>query len=392
MTSIDLGATSLEVIRAGQWAGGAFIAGPTFSQYGYAWLRDGAFIAAALDDVGQHEMALRFHRWVAAVVDARADGIERSIESVMAGQMPAATDYLHCRYTPDGEPGPDDWPTFQLDGPGIWLWSLGRHARAVAPGAGPSASSGLEPSLIASAERVGRYLAALWRLPAADAWEEFPDQVHTSTLAADLAGLRALRELSPVAGGSAEIRDAIAGIETRLFGPAGDDSPWTKFEGTDLVDSSLLWIAVPYGLVAPSHPRFAATLARIEQDLVSADGGAHRYADDTYYGGGAWLLLTAALGQVYLERNGPADRARAWAALRWIEAQANSAGRLPEQVATHALHPDRIAEWRAMWGESASPLLWSHATYLALRKALETSEAVDSALPAEPAPADAEQR
>ncbi len=183
-------ATSVDVIRAGQAPNGAFIAGPTFSQYGYAWLRDGAFIAEALDLVGQHDPAERFHAWVADVVCDSAAGIERSIEAGRAGSQPDPADYLHCRYAVDGSVGPDDWPTFQLDGPGIWLWSLGRHAAATGRPA-------LDGHLAEAALLAGRYLAALWQLPSNDAWEEFPDRVHTNTLAADLAGLRALLAVSP---------------------------------------------------------------------------------------------------------------------------------------------------------------------------------------------------
>jgi hypothetical protein len=32
-----------------------------------------------------------------------------------------------------------------------------------------------------------------------------------------------------------------------------------------------------------------------------------------------------------------------------------------------------VAEWRQRWGESARPLLWSHAAYLALRTELDTA-------------------
>ena len=99
----------------------------------------------------------------------------------------------------------------------------------------------------------------------------------------------------------------------------------------------------------------------------SPDGGVHRYAADTYYGGGAWLLLTAALGRVYLRRGGPADRAAAPRCLRWIERAGRArTARCPEQVATRALHPGADRRVAGDWGGSASPLLWSHATYLAL--------------------------
>jgi GH15 family glucan-1,4-alpha-glucosidase len=214
----------------------------------------------------------------------------------------------------------------------------------------------------AAARLAARYVSALWDHPSYDAWEESPEHVHTSTLAAILAGLRAARGL--VAGRvDPSIDNTCVRVEERLLGRSG---PLGKWDGTDAVDGSLLWVVAPYGLLDPGDPVFAATLARIETQLVSVDGGVHRYATDTFYGGGEWLLLTAALGRVYLRRDGPGDRDRAARCLRWIEAQASSEGWLPEQVATNALHPERIDEWRASWGESASPLLWSHATYLAL--------------------------
>ncbi len=152
----------------------------------------------------------------------------------------------------------------------------------------------------------------------------------------------------------------------------GGRGAWTKWDGSQAVDASLLWIAAPFELVTPAERRFAATLARIEAELVSADGGVHRYAADTYYGGGAWLLLTASIGRVYVRRNQPGDLDRALRCLRWIEAQAAPDGGLPEQVAARALHPEFIDQWRNTWGESACPLLWSHATYLALRAELGT--------------------
>jgi GH15 family glucan-1,4-alpha-glucosidase len=125
-------------------------------------------------------------------------------------------------------------------------------------------------------------------------------------------------------------------------------------------------MVAPYGLVGPREPRFEATLARIERELVSPDGGVHRYRLDTFYGGGQWPLLSAALGRVLLRRDGPGDRERSSAIRAWIERQADHRGWLPEQVADHALAPERMAEWQALWGESARPLVWSHAAYLAL--------------------------
>jgi len=355
----DLRARSIGIILANQAPSGAFVAGPTFSQYGYAWFRDGAFIAEALDLVGEHEASTRFHSWVTRVVLSRRQAMERAMARVAAGSVPDAADVLHCRYTVDGSAGPADWPLFQLDGPGIWLWSLAHHVRA---------GGRLDRSSYEAGALVARYLAALRDVPAHDAWEETPDVVHTSTLLAILAGLRAADELGMLeAAGAAACRE----LEATVLAPVA--RPWTKWPGMDAVDASLLWAVVPYGLVGTEHPAAEATIERVERELVDPDGGVHRYRDDVYYGGGAWLLLTAALARVRLRRAAPGDRELAAAALGWIERQAGPDGELPEQVATHALHPEQVDRWRARWGDSACPLLWSHAAYLALATELEAA-------------------
>lgn len=357
--AIDLAAVSLEVIAAGQAASGAFIAGPTFSQYGYSWFRDGAFIAEALDLVGEHERSGRFHRWVARLVLGSVDGLERARAAARRGIVPDEADYLHCRYAPDGAAGGDDWPTFQLDGPGIWLWALARHLRL---------GSDHDDDLRSAAAHVARYLSDLWPIPSADAWEEFPEQVHTSTLAGISAGLRSAASLWPELADDPGVASAREAIDGRLLSGSG---PFTKWPGNPEVDASLLWMAAPYELLSPDDPRFAATLERIETELVSDGVGVHRYPADTYYGGGAWPVLSSAYGRVLLRRDTPGDIAHATRILRWIEAQADEAGRLPEQVPDDALAPERIDGWRRLWGESARPLLWSHAAYLALLAELE---------------------
>jgi GH15 family glucan-1,4-alpha-glucosidase len=150
----------------------------------------------------------------------------------------------------------------------------------------------------------------------------------------------------------------------RLLERAEEVGHFTKWEGSQAVDASLLWLGMPYELIDLDDPRYAATVRRIEEELVSPGGGVHRYRGDTYYGGGEWILLTASLGSVYARRDHPGDRSRAERLQAWIEAQAGADGSLPEQVAAQALDPSRIEEWRRRWGESARPLAWSHAMYL----------------------------
>jgi GH15 family glucan-1,4-alpha-glucosidase len=75
------------------------------------------------------------------------------------------------------------------------------------------------------------------------------------------------------------------------------------------VDASLLWLAVPFGVVSLADPTMAATASQIAATL-DLDGGTRRYASDTYYGGGAWPLLTAWLGWYYARAAGPRRQGR----------------------------------------------------------------------------------
>ena len=62
---MNLYTTSIDIIRAGQARSGAYVASPTFSQYGYSWLRDGTWIALGMDCAGQHASAHAFYQFVA---------------------------------------------------------------------------------------------------------------------------------------------------------------------------------------------------------------------------------------------------------------------------------------------------------------------------------------
>ena len=67
--------------------------------------------------------------------------------------------------------------------------------------------------------------------------------------------------------------------------------------------------------------------------------GLHRYADDSYYGGGAWILLTAWLGSYYIDlatkrpdlAAGLQQKIHAYQS--WIESSAGNNLNLPEQGA-----------------------------------------------------------
>lgn len=352
---------SIDIIRAGQAASGAYAACASFSQYGYSWLRDGTWIAYAMDQVGEHDSAAAFHHWASRTLVQYRGKVATLLAKLERGEQPAESDYLPTRFQLDGGLGQEAWTDFQLDGYGTWLWGLCQHCK--------QADMSLWQEARPAVEITVRYLAALWQSPNYDCWEEFRDYVHTATLAALYGGLAAVRELdaSLVPENLPEqIRDyALANCVSK-------DGHFVKFIGNEAVDASLLWVAVPYNLVDANDQRFQATLAKIEQDIHQPDGGVYRYKADTYYGGGEWLLLTAWLGWVYAELK-QTDSARQL--FRWIEMQARSNGELAEQVSNHLLDASTYTPWVERWGNPACPLLWSHAMYLILETQLKAVEA-----------------
>jgi GH15 family glucan-1,4-alpha-glucosidase len=300
---------SIDVIRDGQAPTGAYLACPAFEPYRYSWFRDGSFIADAMSRVGETESAEAFFDWAARVLAARS-------ERIRAGEHP------HARYTADGEEAAASWPTHQVDGFGLWLWAVqehaGRHGRGV-------------ERWREAADVARLYLARSWRMPCTDWWEE-REGVHFATLACVWAGLNAW--------GDSAADDVLAAIA------AFDDAR---------LDASLLVLDTPLRV---RH----VELARFEP-LLSPGGGMHRHLEDTYYGGGEWLLLTALLGWTRVRQG---DRAAAHLALEWVAAHATPDGLLPEQSQDHLLAPDAWDPWMAKWGPPACPLLWSHAMFLSL--------------------------
>ncbi|MDF1521617.1 MAG: glycoside hydrolase family 15 protein [Trueperaceae bacterium] len=334
-----------------QHPGGAYVASPDFSQYPYAWVRDGAFVAHALDAVGERASAERFHAWTAEAVLALEVDVRAQLAARAAGRPVDHARMLPARFRLDGTVEAGDWPDFQVDGYGQWLWSLGTHA------AGPLPAGRMRDA----AALVATYLAAFWGEPCYDAWEEGRTQQHTSTLASAAAGLRAaVRLLGAEHAAAAET--AWAGVRARGV----VDGVFVKAFGRRDVDASLVWLATPFALVRDDDPVFRRTLVRIEDELL-VDGGLRRYRADTFYGGGAWTLLTAGLAWHHACA-GRADRAQSL--LAWVDAQRRSDGGLPEQVPVATSDPWFLDWWTRRWGPSAARLLWSHAMVVLARSAL----------------------
>jgi len=341
---------SVDVLTAGQASSGAFVACPTFPKYGYAWLRDGAFCAYALDVVGEHDAAAAFHRWTASTIEAHRRLVGRAVEKCMHGEPVAPEQTPPARYTLKGDrerDGDEPWPNFQIDGYGMWLWALEHHL----------GGSGADTELAPTVTLVAEYLAHCWRLKCFGCWEEFDDGEHATTLAAVAAGLRAAAHLLD----DSSFSDAAMRVTARLLEAHTTDGRFRRGPDDDRVDGGLAWLAVPFGVVPPDDPRVVETIRQIYLDLVGPGGGVYRYRGDTYYGGGQWLLLTSSLAWHERVRG---NKTTARELQEWVRAQALPNGDLAEQVTTHAQDAAMIEPWVRRWGSVATPLLWSHAMYL----------------------------
>jgi GH15 family glucan-1,4-alpha-glucosidase len=352
---VEIAERGRALILSLQDAGGAYPASPTFSAYrGYSWLRDGAFIADAMSAAGEVASASAFFDWCARTLVARAPEIHRIVAAARSGHPVPDGEMLPTRFTFDGGAGDAEWWDFQLDGYGLWLWAALMHADRHDLDAG---------AWRRAVELTVDYLVSSWDRPCYDWWEEHVEEVHVSTLGSVEAGLRAAAGAGLL---DADRRTEAAATAEAIHAVIGDrgtvEGRLVKWIGSSAVDASLAALLAPLEVVAADADPGRATLAELERQLV-VDGGMHRFATDTYYGGGQWPLLSCFLGLAHL-RAGDRDRAREL--LDWAASTARRDGSLPEQVADHLIDPGYVDEWVDRWGPSADPLLWSSAMFLRL--------------------------
>ncbi len=365
ITHESLHGHSQQVLLDNQQSGGGYLACPVMPDYQFSWFRDGAFIAYALTLDGkdasiphpggiaaQWDSAGRFHQWCARMINERAEAIERSIARAERGEPVVIADTLNARYRDEGAEGPAEWPEFQLDGPALWLWSLAKYVEVCR----------IKPLPIyweQAVDLAARYVAALWQAPCYDCWEERGSDIHISTLAAIYAGLGAAENLVPTFNFQAKRKEIKHFVLTQGLTPTGE---LAKSVGLDLVDANLLLAALPDGgLLAADDPLMKRTIERIERDLLAEGHGVHRHVEDTYYGGGAWILLGLWLAWYYVQVG---NYTRARQLVSWAEGHADQYGNLPEQVNNSMFDSSYYESWIDQRGEIANPLLWTHAQYM----------------------------
>ena len=251
----------------------------------------------------------------------------------------------------------DDWPNFQLDGYGTWLWGLCEHIKH-------SKNENLIKKYSRSIRITIDYLLNFWLVPNYDCWEENGDKINPTTLACIYGGLKSIFPFI----NDRRVSGILEEIKKYVLEKCTIDGRLSKFEDSKSIDASLLWTTIPFGMFEVRDKIIIETVSEIE-DRLYCNGGVHRYPEDSYYGGGEWTLLSCWLGLYYLEIE-KIDKVEY--IIEWVENQANYKGEIPEQVLNHTYAPEYIKKWKDDWGEVATPLLWSHAMYLILRKKYET--------------------
>lgn len=81
--------------------------------------------------------------------------------------------------------------------------------------------------------------------------------------------------------------------------------------------------------------------------------------------------MVVAIRLVWVGKIKMGDKEAACKQLKWMEKQADKDNNLAEQVSHHLLNEESYADWVEKLGNSASPLLWSHAMYIILKHEIE---------------------
>jgi GH15 family glucan-1,4-alpha-glucosidase len=331
---------------------------PSRDTYQYAWPRDGALVAHALDVAGHTDESHKFYRFCA---------------EALSGSFP----WLWQKYNLDGSRGSTWHAMFspgmhaaqmqtQEDETALVIWGLSEHGH-YCPG-------DCVARLYANwARNLADWLATYRRRdglprPSFNLWEEAYG-IWTFTAAATVAALNGAAAMARDFGTREEaerygrialaMRQAMEGVlyDERLgrfiTGLSVDAGGEHRVEH---IDASLygLWA---FGAFAPDDPRIVRTMEAIERELwvPTPIGGVARYPGDRYYRrdpalpGNPWLITTLWLAQWHTALG---HAGHALELLNWAAERALPSGVLAEQIDPHSGAP-----------VSVSPLTWSHSTY-----------------------------
>ncbi|MGE5254728.1 MAG: glycoside hydrolase family 15 protein [Planctomycetaceae bacterium] len=375
---IELYKKSLLILRTNIDSQGAIIAGNDsdiqhFARdtYSYMWPRDAALTAYALDSAGYLGVTRRFF-------DFCLDIISKGKESV---------GYFLHKYNPDGSVGSSWHPwvnknekqlPIQEDGTALILWALWFHFEKFRD---IEFTVRQYENLVI---RCGDFLASYrdnrtgLPLPSYDLWEE-KWGIHTFTVSAVYAGIKAAEQFADFFGGAKRVRIYRKAAEE--VKSAMDKYLYSREQGrflktivpqkdgsfdSDLTLDASIYAPFYFGVFEPNDERVVNTMKAIKEQLwVKTEvGGIARYRGDYYHRvseeienvpGNPWFICTLWLAQWYIARaKDSRELQEAISILEWVASRALPSGVLAEQVHPFTNQP-----------LSVSPLTWSHAAFVA---------------------------
>lgn len=361
---------SLMYMRAHVDQGGGIIASldSDMHQYGldtysYVWPRDGAYVALALDEAGDTNMAKRFFEFCREVISEEGYFLHKFLPDTSLGSS----------WHPWIQRGVPQLP-IQEDETALVVYALWRHYEK---------SRDLEfledmynPLVEKAADFLVSYRDSQTHLPepSYDLWERKRGS-STFTSCTVYGALMAAAELSKVLGkdsheskyrrAAEEVKAAIvthlwdekSGLFHNMISREGDQS---IIDPT--IDMSSVYGVFAFGVMAPEDPKlkkaFDASVRALSHGIEA--GGLARFDNDDYYRidarvpGNPWVITTLWYAEYLLARATNAhDLDRVREIFAWVVQHAQPSGVLSEQ-----LHPHT--------GEQvgATPLTWAHGAYV----------------------------
>ena len=340
---------------------GAIVASPTSSlpervggernyDYRYSWIRDASMAIATLSVLGDLESAERYLSWLARLrsstrmplqVMYRVDGgtdVKQHSRDALAG-------YRGSRPVRFGNHAyrqrQIDCFGYLADCAVIYLDKGGRWA----------------PEYWRLISRVADYTAKNWRKPGNGLWERDRRRHFVSSKVMSWTTLKRALDIADRTGDNGNLRQwrlAMTEIHAEIMerGWSGELQSFRQHYDADTLDASTLLIPL-MGFLDPAHPRVAATVRRIEQDLM-IDGLVYRFRpekSDLTMGQfeGAFLPCCLWLAAVYelMERREDAE-----AMLQRVERFSTRSGLFAEE-----------ADGRSGQLLGNVPMIFSHAEY-----------------------------
>ncbi|WP_423792345.1 glycoside hydrolase family 15 protein [Methanocaldococcus indicus] len=255
---------------------GGIIAAPTiFPDYRYVWGRDGSYMAVALSLYRQKGLVEKFFEFMFKIQNVDGSWLQN--------------------YFVDGSPR---LTALQIDQVGSVLWALRVYYRIFG-------NREFIEKYWNNIKKAGDFLSSSILKQCYDLWEE-KFGVFAYTVSTIYGGLRCAYSLSKAVDKLDEVKHWEKSL--KYMKKEIPNMFYSKEERRFLksinpvnkeIDSSILGLAYPYGLVDIDDKRMIETAETIERAFKYKVGGIGRYPEDTYFGGNPWLITTLWLSLYY---------------------------------------------------------------------------------------------